>query len=95
MLSRRRRSLASTALVLGLGLALVACSGTPESVRALSAAQLKNSQSYCTDVGRAVASLQEYFKRFEKEKVDIFDKRHEKSKADVETSMRAKAQSET
>jgi len=80
------------ALALGVGLA--ACSGTPDSVRALSAAQLKNAQSYCTDVGRATTSLKDYFKRYEDEKLAVFDKRHEQNKTDAEALVRAKAQSE-
>jgi hypothetical protein len=81
-----------SALVLGLGLA--ACSGTPESVRALSAAQLKNSESFCADIGRAVTSLKDYFKRYQDEKLANFDMRHGKNKADTEALVRAKAQSE-
>lgn len=85
---------ASVLGALALGVGLAACSGTPNSVRALSTAQLKNAQSYCTDVGRTAASLKDYFKRYEDEKIAIFDKRHEQNKADTEAVVRAKAQSE-
>jgi hypothetical protein len=80
------------ALFLGVGLA--ACSGTPDSVRALSAAQLKNEQSYCADVARAVATLKGYFERYRDEKLAAFDKRHAQNKADAEALVRAKSQSE-
>jgi hypothetical protein len=79
------------AIVLGL---TGACSGTPESVQALSAAQLKNTESYCVDVGRTVTSLREYFERYEAEKRAVFDKRHAQNKADQEVLVRSKAQSE-
>jgi hypothetical protein len=63
-------------------------------VRALSTAQLKNTQSYCTDVGRTVASLEQYFKRYEDERTAEFNKRHAQNKADAEALVRAKAQTD-
>jgi hypothetical protein len=79
-------------VVLAVGLS--ACSGTPDSVRALSTAQLKNSQAYCADVGRVVTSLKDYFDRYKADKLAVFDKRHEQNKTDAEALVRSKAQTE-
>jgi hypothetical protein len=62
---------------------LAGCAGTPESVKALSAAQLKNTGAYCADVERSTSALTEYFERYRSARLEEFKKRHERNKADT------------
>jgi hypothetical protein len=83
-----RRMLCVASLVLA---GLLGCSGTPDSVKALSAAQLKNSRAYCASVSRSGSVLKEYFKRQGEEKLKIFDQRHEQNTKDTEQIVRDEA----
>jgi hypothetical protein len=80
-------SFAASSLLLGLS----ACSGTPDSVKALSAAQLKNATAYCVDIGRSTASLKGYFERYAEEKNKVFEERHQQNLADAQALVRQKA----
>jgi hypothetical protein len=75
--------------------ALAACAGTPESVKALSAAQLKNTGAYCADVERSSSALAEYFTRYRDAKLEDFKKRHERNKADTLTLLSKQAKDES
>lgn len=63
-------------------------------MKSLSAAQLKNLGAYCTDIGRTTAALEDYFKRYEGEKLKRFQERHDKNRKDTETAVRLEATSE-
>jgi hypothetical protein len=71
--------------------AFTGCAGTPHSVRALSAAQKKNTDAYCADILRTTSTLKEYFSRYEREKQETFDRRHRQNSNDQVELLRAQA----